>query len=98
MFEIDHILPQYLFKNNPNIDFAKKDIIVNLALLPKKDNISKKDKVLKDITDDWLTKSISEYADISKDDFAKFSSVASIDALKELRRPIFLKVFEDVRG
>ena len=57
-----------------------------------------KDKVLKDITDDWLTKSISEYADISKDDFAKFSSVSSIDALKELRKPIFLKVFEEVRG
>ena len=27
---------------------AKKDSIVNLALLPKKDNISKKDKVLKE--------------------------------------------------
>ena len=98
VFEIDHILPQDLFKNNSNIDFAKKDSIVNLALLPKKDNISKKDKVLKDITDDWLTKSISEYADISKDDFAKFSSVSSIDALKELRKPIFLKVFENVRA
>lgn len=98
LFEVDHILPQELFKNNSEIDSAKKDSIVNLALLPKKDNISKKDKVLKDITDDWLSKKIAEYADIPEQDFGKFSTVSSIDNLKDLRKPIFLNVFKDVRA
>lgn len=98
LFEVDHILPQELFKNNSEIDSAKKDSIVNLALLPKKDNISKKDKVLKDITDDWLSKKIAEYADIPEKDFGKFSTVSSIDNLKDLRKPIFLNVFKDVRA
>lgn len=98
LFEVDHILPQELFKNNSEIDSAKKDSIVNLALLPKKDNISKKDKVLKDITDDWLSKKIAEYADIPEQDFGKFSTVSSIDNLKDLRKPIFLNVFKVVRA
>ena len=98
VFEVDHILPQDLFKNNTKVDSAKKDSIVNLALLPKKDNISKKDKVLKDITDDWLVEMISQYADIPKDRFADFSNVLSVDNLKALRMPIFINVFKESRA
>ena len=40
-FDVDHIIPQEAFKDNVMLDLNLKDSLSNLALLPKKDNISK---------------------------------------------------------
>ena len=50
--EVDHIMPQSLFDESrlTNREYLKHNI-VNLALLPKKENISKSDKRLNAIHD-----------------------------------------------
>lgn len=92
--EVDHIIPQDLFKNSV---IANKEVIVhslfNLALLPKNENASKGKKRLVEITDNWLKDQIERYAFISKDDYQMYSDINNFDKLKELREPIFLKAF-----
>jgi hypothetical protein len=92
--EVDHIIPQDLFKNSV---IANKEVIVhslfNLALLPKNENASKGKKRLVEITDNWLKDQIEKYAFISKDDYQMYSDINNFDKLKELREPIFLKAF-----
>ena len=92
--EVDHIIPQDLFKNSV---IANKEVIVhslfNLALLPKNENASKGKKRLVEITDNWLKDQIERYAFISKDDYQMYSDINNFDKLKKLREPIFLKAF-----
>lgn len=92
--EVDHIIPQDLFKNSV---IANKEVIVhslfNLALLPKNENASKGKKRLVEITDNWLKDQIEKYAFISKDDYQMYSDINNFDKLKKLREPIFLKAF-----
>ena len=70
-----------------------KDSLSNLALLPKKDNISKKSKKLNEITDQWLINSVTTFAGIQKEDFDKYSNVMNITELKMEREKMFEKTF-----
>lgn len=92
--EVDHIIPQDLFKNSV-ID--NKEVIVhslfNLALLPKNENASKGKKRLVEITDNWLKDQIEKYAFISEDDYQMYSDITNFERLKNFREPIFLKAF-----
>lgn len=71
--------------------------MINIALLPKKDNISKKDKELREITTSWLKQSITNYTAIQECDFEKYSDITNINDMKELRKTFFLKIFGETR-
>lgn len=92
-FDVDHIIPQEAFKDNVMLDLNLKDSLSNLALLPKKDNISKKSKKLNEITDQWLINSVTTFAGIQKEDFDKYSNVMNITDLKMEREKKFEKTF-----
>lgn len=96
-YEVDHIIPQAKFVDNSNVDKKLKDSLINIALLPKKDNISKKDKELREITTSWLKQSITNYTAIQECDFEKYSDIANINDMKELRKTFFLKIFGETR-
>ena len=48
-FDVDHIIPQEKFVDNPMVNQYLKDSLGNLALLPKKDNIAKNNKTLEEL-------------------------------------------------
>lgn len=93
-FEVDHILPQDLFKNSV---INNKEVLVhslfNLALLPKNENASKGKKRLIEITDSWLKKQIKEYTFISESEYAMYSDISNYKSLKQFREAIFLETF-----
>jgi len=97
--EVDHILPQSLFKSSSIKD---SDIVVhnlfNLALLPKDENISKSNKLLTQITEDWLIDQIEKYEFIKEDDFRKYSDLNNLSDLKDYRGKVFLDSFETHRN
>lgn len=92
--EVDHIIPQTLFLNSrlPNKE-ALMNSLFNLALLPKGDNVSKSNKRLIEITDQWLKDQIVNYAFVNQNDFAKFSDISNYQELKQQREEKFLDVF-----
>lgn len=97
-FEVDHLYPQDKFKDNNMIDISNKDSLCNLSLLPKKENISKSNKALKEIVDPWLIKQITIFADIKQCDFEKYSDLSNMDELKCSRRPLYEKAFKETRN
>jgi hypothetical protein len=74
-----------------------KDSLTNLALLPKKENIAKKNKALNEITDAWLKNLITIYEGIQETDFVKYSDITHIDDLTELRGKMFADTFGKIR-
>lgn len=97
-FDIDHIIPQKLFESSSDlIDQNLRDSLTNNAILPKHDNISKKDKRLNEITDNWLKNSISKYTGIDIKDFNKFSDLTQLNELKNMRLAKFEKLFTEER-
>ena len=92
--EVDHIIPQYLFKSST---LENKDIIqdnlYNLGLLPKKDNISKSNCKLNEITNTWLKDQVEYYEFISKDSFEKYSDLNNYRKLFDERKKRFDMAF-----
>lgn len=92
--EVDHTIPQSELEPST---LAGKELkthnLFNLALLPKKENISKNDKWLKSIDDAWLKDQVAFYTAIPVQDFDRFSKVQSMDSLKEFRKGIYLDAF-----
>ena len=96
--EIDHILPQDLFKNSTIADNeAKMNSLFNLGLLPKNDNISKGKKRLAAITDDWLKDQIRRYEFVKDEDFAFYSDFLNCDKIYENRYKLFENAFGELR-
>ena len=92
--EIDHIIPQEMFDSSTLLNKELKiHNLSNLALLPKKDNISKRNQPLRDITDPWLKTQVSSFTSIPEGDFERFSKVQSIDDLKDFRKGFFMEAF-----
>lgn len=97
-YEVDHIIPQSLFKSALIPDAAAvQNNLFNLGLLPKRDNISKGNKRLVEIDDLWLKSQIRLYEFIQDEDYARFSSLNNLDQLKEFRAPIFYEAFTEKR-
>ncbi len=98
LYDIDHIIPQSLFKSssieNSNII---QDNLFNLALLPKTENISKSNKKLSQIDDEWLISQIKEYEFIEREQFSEFSDVTNYKELFRHRKEIFVKAFTEKR-
>jgi len=97
-FDVDHIIPQEKFKDNALVDQSYKDSLGNLALLPKRDNISKKSKALNEITDIWLKNQIVEYTGIAEVDFIIFSDISNIGSMCDKRRTLFVETFSTIRN
>lgn len=95
--EVDHIMPKAKLEGNSRIPSGYRDALFNLQLLPKDDNIQKKDKALNEISDSFLKKSISKYCDIKTKDFDKYSDVSNIEDLKKERLKILLDTFKNTR-
>ena len=95
--EVDHIMPKAKLESNAMIPAAYRDALFNLELLPKGDNIQKKDKALNEVSDSFLRQSISRYCDISIDDFDKYSDISNIESLKEVRLKMLLETFDTIR-
>ena len=70
-----------------------KDSLINLALLPTKDNICKKAKALNEITDTWLKLQITTFTEIPESEFGKYSDIANISDLCTLRNELFSTTF-----
>lgn len=96
-YDVDHIIPQEKFKDNNMVDGSAKDSLANLALLPKKDNIHKKNKALNEITDPWLKNSIVTYTGISEDKFDLYSDIINIKQLQNERSELFITAFDTNR-
>lgn len=96
-FEVDHIIPKEKFSDNSTVELQMRDSLCNLALLPKKDNISKRNKLLNELSDPWLISQISQYTGISEDKFASYSSVSKVTELAEERIDYYLEAFGDTR-
>ncbi|MBE6221259.1 MAG: DUF262 domain-containing protein [Rikenellaceae bacterium] len=96
-FEVDHLYPQEKFKDNCMVDISNKDCLCNLSLLPKKENVSKNNKSLREIVDTWLIQQIATYADIQQHDFEKYSDLSNIEELKSHRKTLYEKAFKEIR-
>lgn len=84
--DLDHIIPKSLFDTTPREDLVEYcNNIINLALLPKKQNISKSDKKLNQINENWLKTQITKYEEIFEPDYSKYSEVTQIEDLKDYR-------------
>ena len=90
-------MPKARLESNSMIPTGYRDALFNLELLPKDDNIQKKDKALSEISDKFLRQSISRYCDIKIEDFEKYSDVSNIEDLKSERLKVLLDTFENIR-
>ncbi|MCQ2107530.1 MAG: DUF262 domain-containing protein [Fibrobacter sp.] len=103
-FEVDHVIPQYKFKNALDLARGKKnaevlqDSLYNLGLLPKGENISKSNKPLNEIRDKWLRNMVVQYEFIPEEDFEKYSSIDHYDEMFKIRKQIFDEAFGPVRS
>lgn len=92
--EVDHIIPQALFKGS---SLERNDIVqdnlFNLGLLPKNNNISKSDKKLVEISDAWLKNQIKRYEFVDEKDFPKYSNINNYMDLFKKRKKIFEEAF-----
>ncbi len=96
-FDVDHITAKDLFVDNAMVDIKLRDSLINLALLPKKENERKNDDLLCDIKSQWLKKNISIYSDIPETDFPKYTSVLNVRDAGTIRKPLFIKTFTETR-
>ncbi len=97
--EIDHIIPQSVFKSStiPMKDVIQ-DNLFNLGLLPKRDNISKSNRKLKHIEDEWLISRIKHYEFIGSDKFEEFSSVQNYKKLFRFIKAKYDDAFDKIKN
>lgn len=92
--EVDHIIPQEVFKNS-SIDSGVQHSLYNLGLLPKKENISKSNKRLNEITDSWLKLQIKKYEFVEEAEFNTYSNAANYQQLFDAHYELFNSTFDD---
>ena len=96
-YDVDHIIPQDLLDSQSSQDLISlKDTLGNLAILPHKSNIKKKDKFLRDIEQD-LKEEVSRYSDIKIDDFEMYSDIVNLPELCQQRQKNFLDIVDNKR-
>lgn len=96
-YEIDHILPQSRLKNNKSVPAWFMDSVINLSLLPRRDNNEKNDRLLVDLKNSCLAHVVSSFTGIDIEDFDKYSNTSNIQQLIELRKMMWLTAFGNVR-
>jgi hypothetical protein len=96
--EVDHIIPQSLFDTSSITDKTIQNSLFNLALLPKRENISKSNKKLVEIMNPWLKDQILKYAFIEEKDYRKYSDLTNLDELKAYRGLLIENKFIEARN
>lgn len=96
-YDIDHLVAQKFFKDNPGLDPNLKDNFVNFSILPKGENIEKTDKKLNEIHDAWLINQIKTFADITDEDIQSFSDLSQLSLLLK-RKDTYLKAYGELRN
>lgn len=98
-FDVDHIIPQSAFDANPGVKPELKDCLANLCILPRKENMKKRDKLLQTLKEEpWLGDQVEKFTGIPRGDFDQFSSVPAINALIDRRKPYFIEIFTELRN
>lgn len=94
--DFDYIIPKTIWQNSSlqNKNLFQNNL-VNIAILPKKDNIQKTDKKLSQIDDNWLIHQIEIYEEIDKSKFQEFSDLTNFDSFFEYRKIKLLNFIED---
>lgn len=97
--EVDHIIPQTKFEESCIVNNKiVKDNLFNLGLLPKNENISKGNKILRHIESDWLKQEIEKYEQIPVEKFDYFSNINHYKELFEFRKPFFDRAYDIKRS
>jgi hypothetical protein len=93
--DVDHIIPRYAFSASSlqNKDLLENNIL-NLCLLPKKDNISKGADRLNEIKDSWLKKQVVKFTEIEESKFDEFSDLTNVEEFKKYRKEKVLEFLE----
>ena len=92
--EVDHIIPQEVFKNS-SINAGVQHSLYNLGLLPKGENISKSNKRLNEITDSWLKEQVIRYEFVEEAEFNTYSNSANYKQLFDAHYELFKTTFDD---
>lgn len=92
-YEIDHIIPQALIKDNTVVPEWFMDSPVNLSLLPKQSNNSKKALLLSDLKDDILGHTVSRFTGLDINDFPTYSNISNLEALISRRSELWITTF-----
>lgn len=96
-YDIDHLVAQKFFRDNPDLDTSLKDNFVNFSILPKGENIEKTDKKLNEIHDTWLLNQIKTFADITDEDIQTLSDLSKLSSLLK-RKDTYLKAYGELRN
>ena len=96
-YDIDHLVAQKFFRDNPDLDTSLKDNFVNFSILPKGENIEKTDKKLNEIHDTWLLNQIKTFADITDEDIETLSDLSKLSSLLK-RKDTYLKAYGELRN
>lgn len=92
-YEIDHIIPQALIKDNTAVPEGFMDSLVNLSLLPEQSNNSKKALLLSDLKDDTLGHTVSRFTGLDISDFPKYSDISNLEPLILRRTELWVSNF-----
>lgn len=83
---VDHIIPSKEFESTVEEELQRYEHhIANLAELPNRENSTKGDKSLDEITDPWLKSQVSQYTGIDEDEFDEYCEITDIERLVEER-------------
>ena len=96
-YEIDHIIPQSLIKDNTVVPEWFMDSPLNLSLLPRQSNNSKKALLLSDLKDDTLGHTVSRFTGLDLNDFQKYSDITNLTALISRRSELWIATFGEDR-
>ena len=97
--EIDHIIPKSLFSQSTiTRKEVLKDNILNLGLLPKNENISKSNKKLVEINQQWLKDQIKKYEFIEYKDYQLYSDIGDYETIFNIRKEYFNKAYKEKRS
>lgn len=97
-YDVDHIIPQAAFEagGEPALE-PFKNHIVNLALLPRRQNMNKSDRPLCDLAEPWLKRQVVKYEGIQESEFALYSAAEQFAALRTYRSPRILEALTTTR-
>lgn len=97
-YEKDHIYAQSQFAGSAVVNKSLMESLGNFALLPKDENIEKRDRAIADFRNEtWLYQQVLKYTDIEENDVDKYSDILNLEELIDYRISIFYKTFETDR-
>ena len=95
---VDHIIPSKEFESSVEKELQRYEHhIGNLAELPSRENSTKGDKSLTEVSDPWLKSQISQYTGIAEDEFNEYCDITDVEELIKVRSDQIKKGFLEGR-